>query len=481
MKSVPKTIMIIFLWLFALGSVMAQPSKMDSLKKLIQAAKEDSNKVILLNSLAYELRTTDAGQAFSLGNQALKLAEGKKYERGIVRSDFILGITSKNLGNYSAARDYLINSLELSQKNGLQKSEADADNGLGNVFYFQGNYSQALIYFFDALKIYELLKDKKGIGIVYIGIGLVYDDEGNLTEALKNYNSSLKIRQELGDKYGIATAYNNIGLIYATQGKYTEALTNHFAALKLREEINYKEGIADSYVAIGVVYQKDGNYSEAYKNYSQSLSVYEELGNKQRIAMGCTNLGELNIELKNFPEAEKYLTRAFQIAKEIGNKESIKACYFTLAKLDSAEGNFQASYEKYKMFVVYKDSLSNEQITKKTVESQMNYEFDKKEAARLADQVKKDAVAEADKNRQQVILWFVIGGLILVVAFAAFIYRSFLQKQKTNVEITLQKQIVEEKQKEILDSIHYAKRIQQALLTSEKYIEKNILRLKNKS
>lgn len=31
---------------------------------------------------------------------------------------------------------------------------------------------------------------------------------------------------------------------------------------------------------------------------------------------------------------------------------------------------------------------------------------------------------------------------------------------------------VEEKQKEILDSIHYAKRIQTALLTSEKYIEK---------
>ena len=35
----------------------------------------------------------------------------------------------------------------------------------------------------------------------------------------------------------------------------------------------------------------------------------------------------------------------------------------------------------------------------------------------------------------------------------------------------------EEKQKEVLDSIHYAKRIQTALLTNEKYIERNLLKL----
>lgn len=35
----------------------------------------------------------------------------------------------------------------------------------------------------------------------------------------------------------------------------------------------------------------------------------------------------------------------------------------------------------------------------------------------------------------------------------------------------------EEKQKEILDSIHYAKRIQQSLLPNEKYISKNLYRL----
>ena len=41
-----------------------------------------------------------------------------------------------------------------------------------------------------------------------------------------------------------------------------------------------------------------------------------------------------------------------------------------------------------------------------------------------------------------------------------------------------QKEIVEEKQKEILDSIRYAKRIQQSLLPTEKYIDKKFKELK---
>ena len=39
------------------------------------------------------------------------------------------------------------------------------------------------------------------------------------------------------------------------------------------------------------------------------------------------------------------------------------------------------------------------------------------------------------------------------------------------------KELIEEKQKEIIDSIYYARRIQRALLTSEKYIERNLNKL----
>jgi hypothetical protein len=46
--------------------------------------------------------------------------------------------------------------------------------------------------------------------------------------------------------------------------------------------------------------------------------------------------------------------------------------------------------------------------------------------------------------------------------------------------VEAQKATVEEKQNEILDSIHYAKRIQTALITSEFYFSKNLIRLLSK-
>ncbi|MDO9001740.1 MAG: hypothetical protein Q7W45_18380, partial [Bacteroidota bacterium] len=72
--------------------------------------------------------------------------------------------------------------------------------------------------------------------------------------------------------------------------------------------------------------------------------------------------------------------------------------------------------------------------------------------------------------------YFIVGfGLVLILAL--FILRGYKQKQKANAIIITQKRLVDEKQKEILDSIHYAKRIQTALLPSEKYIEKSLQKL----
>jgi transcription elongation GreA/GreB family factor len=53
---------------------------------------------------------------------------------------------------------------------------------------------------------------------------------------------------------------------------------------------------------------------------------------------------------------------------------------------------------------------------------------------------------------------------------------DFLKTVKRK-EITEKSKKLEEKQKEIIDSIYYARRIQRALLTSEKYIERNLNKL----
>jgi hypothetical protein len=127
----------------------------------------------------------------------------------------------------------------------------------------------------------------------------------------------------------------------------------------------------------------------------------------------------------------------------------------------------------------------------------MTFDFEKKEAVAAAEHKKElenqQTLAEEKNHKQKIILSFVIGSLLLVLLFAGSVFRSLriTKSQKNTIEaqkniVELQKQkveeqklLVEEKQKEIIDSITYARRIQQSLLPSQKYIDKNMKRLKN--
>ena len=79
----------------------------------------------------------------------------------------------------------------------------------------------------------------------------------------------------------------------------------------------------------------------------------------------------------------------------------------------------------------------------------------------------------------------------MLLLFGIFMINRFnvIRKQKKLIELQKKEaetqrliaerrsEIIEEKQKEILDSIYYARRIQQALITNEFYIEKELKRL----
>ena len=387
------------------------------------------------------------------------------------------------------------------------KGISSASYNIANVFYSQGNYPEALKMHLSALKIREKMDDKGGLASSYSGIGRVYYSQNNYKEALSNYYAALKIEQEIGHKKGIASAFNNIGIVNSRQGDYEEALKNFSSSLKIYEEIKYNSGIAFSFNNIGNVYDSQADIeknqqlkvallNKALENYFASLKIKEELGNKSGIASSYNNIGNIYYKLKKFNDAGIFLIKARDLSKKIGYKDCLKDTYLGLMSRDSAVGNYKGAYENHIQYVLYRDSLDNEETRKKTIQSQMTYDFEKKEAVAIAEHKKElenqEVLADEKSRKQKLIIVFVIAGLFLVLLFAGFIFRTLriTRKQKDVIEIQkwqvesqkaeveLQKQIVEEHQKSIIDSITYARRIQQSLLPTEKYIEKNLNRLK---
>lgn len=211
------------------------------------------------------------------------------------------------------------------------------------------------------------------------------------------------------------------------------------------------------------------------------MKIKEEIGDKFGIATSYNKIGNEFARLHQLNEAQSYLNKALKISKDIGSKYDIKESYKGLAILDSMQGDWKSAYQHHKLFIVYRDSIDNEETKKKIVETTMTNKFEKAELETKAKQDKKDAIAAEEKQRQKTIKYSVSLGLILVVLLALFILRGYRQKQKANIiitqqkaEVEKQKELVEEKHKEITDSINYAERIQRSFLASEELLNENL-------
>jgi len=277
---------------------------------------------------------------------------------------------------------------------------------------------------------------------------------------------------EISNKHGIANVYNNLGIIYTRQNKFPDALAAHEKALKFREEIGDNYGIAFSYNNIGVIYFTQNNFSAALEYNLKALKIREEIQDSVGIALSMTSVGSCYYKLKDASKGAEYCKKSLVIAEKAGDKSAILEANKALSEIYGHSKNFDLAYKYQSDYMALRDSMINEDNLKQSVRAEMNYEFAKKDAMEKIEQEKRDALAEIHEHRQKLILWGVSGILVLVLAFAVFAYRSSLQKQKANNEISAQKHIIEEKQKEILDSIQYAQRIQTAMLTADSYLSK---------
>lgn len=370
--------------------------------------------------------------------------------------------------------------LKLAIRSKFKKGESQAYSTLGVISDFQGNYPEALRHHFAAMAIREKTGDIKGMASTYNNIGIIYKNQGNFQEALKCYNACIKLQEQSGDNAGLASTFNNIGNIHFYLRQDKDALLNYEKALSyLNDDRNESANI---YNNIGNICESAGNYTNALDQFLKAVKIYERTGSKAGIAVTNINIGNNYVTQKKYNEAKQYLERSLMQSLELGEKEYIMGSYEILAKANEGSGDHKKAFENYKLYIAYRDSLTNEENTKKTVQMQMTYQFNKQQVAdsiRNAEKVEKEKLRHEQQIKQQKIYTYGgIAGFVLMIFVAGISFRAYKQKQKDNHIISEQKKLVEEKQKELLDSIHYAKRIQKALMTSERNMENLLTKLR---
>ncbi len=470
-----KRLLIIFNSVFlSLGSFCYSQST-DSLWAVYNnTSQADTNRLKAMYDISWAYIYENPDTAIILAEQQLQLAQKthqKKYEGIALKT---IGVSFLNKDNSGKALEYLFRALKINEELNDKKGKGSCANNIGAVYQYQSNYPKALEYYLKCLRISEERGDKEWIGACYSNIGLIYANQDDYTKALDFHFKALKIRQELGDKQGIGTCYNNIGIVYISKSDYPKAIEYQLKSLKISEEINDLQGIGNCYGNIGNIYMGQLNYPKALEYAAQSLKIRKQIEDKQGTGLCYNTLAELYNKLLDFKLSILYSDSSLQIAKEIADIDIERGAYQNLATAFSKTGKYKDAYDYHVKYVTLTDSIFNADNGKQLGDLKTNFEVEKKETELKAMAETQQAISNEEKKRQQFVIYTGTAMFILVLIFAAFMFNRVKITQKQKRIIEKQKHLVEENQKEIIDSITYAKRLQQAILPSTAEIKKHL-------
>jgi serine phosphatase RsbU (regulator of sigma subunit) len=253
----------------------------------------------------------------------------------------------------------------------------------------------------------------------------------------------------------MSSCYNNIAYILANQDQHAAALEYNKKSLKIKQEAGDLSGQAMSIASIASIYKSMGDYAKAID----------------------------------------YGKQALELARQSGDVESLKNAGDVLNLAFAKVNKYKDAYEMLQLYMQMKDSLQNEESKSEVVRKDLQYNYSKQKELDEKEHEKKLAIQEEHRKKQRVMIFAIAAGLILVLLFTVFVInrlrvtsrqkkiiesqKKIVEEQKREVEVQKlelehQKEIVEEKQQEIIDSITYAKRLQNAILPPKNYIDSHL-------
>lgn len=428
-------------------------------------------------------------------NQSLVIYKRLNNKQGLATVYNNLGMIYRNNGHTAEALDYYNQCLTILKEIGDKKRAAYSMSNLAGIYRSVGDLPKAISFYEQSIRTLESLKDLNGIAITHNNMGGLYLNQGDVGKAIREYRMSLSIMQKLGDSLGVAQCLNNIGHVHHMKDETDSALKCYTTSLRIRQRLGLKPGIAESFLSIARIYIELGEDKQATASLLSALSLFEKVEDVASTSTVLCHLSELSLKDDKTKQALSYAERAKSLSMEIGYPEYIRFAAKVLYEAYKKSGDRRKALQNYELYITMRDSVVNAETKKATVRSQLKYDYEKRAAADSVRNAEVQKIKDAQLLAREVKLkhdrmqfWFLVCGLSFVAAGLVFVINRFRITKKQKKVIELQKEQVDhayerlaEKNKEVLDSIYYARRIQRALITNETYFTRTLNRLTRKN
>jgi two-component system NtrC family sensor kinase len=320
-----KAFFAVLLVLLSILNTNAQ--NIDSLKKVLKVAKEDSNQVSTLYNIYIYYKYSYPDSALPYIQESYQLSNKLKFDAGIRYALIQLSDMAQSLNNYKQALNYDSMALPLFEKLKDTLGLGFTLTGIGNIYSQLHDYKNSLLYYHKALNIITSFSQSSNfIQFFFAGISGIYEQNNQLDSALYYAKKANEISPDYG--YGL----QKMAIAYHRLGNAELALEFYNKSIRPSLENNARGDLANIYNGIAEIYKARGNIDSATLNAKKALyyspssleatgmlvNIYESVNDKD----STLKYLKLTTELKD--SAFKYEKEKLRILENITYNEEIK-------------------------------------------------------------------------------------------------------------------------------------------------------------
>ena len=336
----------------------------------------------------------------------------------------------------------------------------------GTLCRVKRNEKNALIYYQKAAEIYKSYSDLRGIATQNNNIALLYQSNGMNDEALNIFIENKNIALKLNNKGLLEVSLLNIGQTYFYKNQYDSALIYLDQGIELCNELKTEMYVKHKFWGFlfkGHIFKNQENKVQAIKTYEKCIVIAQSLNDLNGLSSAYGSLGSLFFEDGDYQLSLKNYLKAQKFQKELSGHSNQMTLYMIYKNYKNLNQPLLA-LENIDKYLSVKDSIEGMKSNNELLKLKLDKEFTllkEIDSIKYANEIiLNQAEIESGKQRRNGLIIIVI----IVLLSLVFLYSQFNKTRK-------QKSVIESKQKEIKDSISYAKKIQDAIMTSSIYIE----------
>ena len=304
----------------------------------------------------------------------------------------------------------------------------------GNAYRLKGSLSKASENYFKSAKISEKLDFQVGLAAAYLALGDVYSLNNDHQNSRTYYYKAIGLYGKANDSINLASALLNLGDEYYNVDKLDSAVLFFNQSHSIFNALNYRIGQGYCLGNLGLVYASQNKSELAEQHLQEAIEILTEVGDFYPIAVYLTYMADIYWEKRELELALNYAHQSLTISEERGYKEQIRDANLKLAELYGALRQFESAFLYQSQYILYRDSVHNEQTTQKIANLRTEYEIAKKQS-------EIDLLTEKDKRSK--IRAVSLGSVVILVGALAYVlFRNNRRKKLINEKLLKQQEVL---------------------------------------